>query len=225
MNYLTKIDPLKSAFFVSVFEFFALLVLPFLSGFNFFFTGLIDGVFAAVFAIFLFNLFSDKFSFGLWIDKKHFSLRKLDLLVPSLANGLFLVFLFGVQGYIEFSFRSDLLNDALLGFSAVFAAMVGCVYLYNLVVKYSRIRLKVFLSNGVFRVGKIDLVRTSFFVALFELFILPLMGLFFIIFRNFPFYAKFPFTGLFAGFLGSLIASYLYNFFARFFKGIGFKLE
>lgn len=225
MNYLTKINPWKTAFFIAIFEFFTFGILHYFK-FDAIVNGLIVGFIGGMIAIVIFNLISSSgFKLDIWIDKKETYLKKLDYLTPALANGIFLALLFTVQRYLEFEFRSELLNDALLGFFATLIAVMICILIYNAIIKFSKLRIIGVTSKGKFKVGKIDISRTSFFVALIELFILPSMGFFLILFQYLPLYLKFPLVGLLGGFMGTLIASYLYNFFAKFWKGIGFELE
>jgi|GEM_PF-3581252 len=225
MHYLTKVNPWKTAFFIAIFEFFTLLILPYI-GLNSFITGFIDGFAGAVLAILIFDFISSKgFKLNIELDRNKTYLKKLPVLIPSLANGLFILSMFLVQEELVFAFRSEIINDAINGFSATFIAMVACIVLYNILIKFTKIRLKGELDDKHFKIGRIDLWRSCFFVALFELFILPLMGIIFILLQNLPYQLTYPLVGLFGGFFGSLIASFLYNLFARYFKGIGFELE
>ncbi|MBW2992593.1 hypothetical protein KY345_05235 [Candidatus Woesearchaeota archaeon] len=224
MNHITKLNPWKTALFISIFEFFALLILPY-PKFNNIINGLIVGFAGALLAIITFNLTSDYLKLNLMLDKKQVILKKLGYFIPSLACSIFLGVLFLTQEYMEFSFRSQLLNDALLGFFATLVAMIICIFIYNIINKFTKFRLAGITSDGKFRIKKIDISRTSFFVALVELFILPVMGFFFILLQNLPLYIRFPLVGLFGGFTGTLIASFFYNLLARYFKGIGFELE
>lgn len=225
MKYLTKINPWKTALFITIFEFFTFSILPYFK-FHHAINGFLIGFIGALLAIELFNLMSSKgFKLPIWVDGKDTTIKKLNLMTLSLANGIFISFLFIVQKEVGFGFRSEALNQALLGFSATFLAMIGCIAIYNTIIKFTKIRLNGLLEKEGFKIGKIDLVRSCFFVALFELFILPSMGLFFIVFQGIPFYLTYPLVGLCGGFIGSLIASLFYNIFAKFFKGIGFELE
>ena len=225
MDYITKINPWKTAFFISIFELFTFGILPYFK-LNTVLTGLIVGFVGGFIAILLFNFISSKgFKLNVWFDGKQVVLKRLDLIIPSLANAVFLMLLFLVQLGLVFEFRSELVNDALTGFLSTFIAMIGCIILYNFLIKFLDIGIKGITSDFKFEVMKIDITRSCFFVALFELFILPFMGLFLIIFQNIPFYIKFPLVGLFSGFLGSFIASFCYNLLARFFKGIGMQLK
>lgn len=218
-HYITKLNVLNTALFISIFEFFTLLLLPYLN-FNTILAGLIDGFIGAVLAIILFN--SIGFNVDLYMDNKKRRLEKLEILIPSLANGIFLALLFLSQSYLRYSFiENALLRDMVVGFVNTFIAIFVCIIIYNLLAKMTRIRLMAIISKRQMQVESIDLKATPFFVAVFEFFILPMMGLFFILFRAMPAFLAYPLVGLFGGFTGSLIASVAYNFFAKRFKGIG----
>jgi hypothetical protein len=225
MNYITRINPLKTALLIGMIEFFALLILPHLN-LGILLTGFIDGFACVLLAILLFNFVVSKYlRFNLLIDNSSVELKKLNILIPSFVSGIFLAMLFFVQDQLVFSFGSQIINDLLTGFFATLVTMIICIFLYNILARFTQIRLGGVLSDGSFKVKKAEIVRTSFFVALFELFILPLIGLFYIIFQHIPFYIQFPLAGFFAGFIGSLIAALIYNPLAKIFKGISLKLE
>jgi hypothetical protein len=226
MDYIKKINPWKTALFIGVFEFFALLILPFLLKLNTVLAGLIDGFAAAVLAIIIFNFWLSRYlHLGITIDNSPMELIRLDFFIPPLASGIFLAVLFLVQEYLVFDFRSVIINDLLTGFFATFFAMMICIFIYNILTKFTKIRLGGELSDGSFNVSKIGILRTSFFVALFELFILPLLSLFYILLQNLPFWLQYPFAGLVAGFIGSYIAALLYNPLTKTLKGISLRLE
>jgi hypothetical protein len=225
MNRITGINPLKTAFFIAIFEFFALLILPHLR-FNGVLAGFVDGFFGALLAILFFNLvISKSLRLNMSVDNSDVYLKKLDLIAPSVACGIFLSVLFFVQEQLVFAFRSQIINDILTGFFATFLAMVICIMIYNYAALFTGIRLGGILSDGSFKIKRIEMARTSFFVALFELFILPFIGLFIILLQHLPFYIQFPLAGFFAGFIGCFIAALIYNPLAKIIKGISFRLE
>jgi hypothetical protein len=228
MEHIKKINPWKTALFIGIFEFFALLILPALVilNLNTVLTGLICGFAGALLAIAVFNHWLSRYlHLDMILGNSRVELRKLDLIIPALASGVFLAVLFLVQNYLVFEFRSIVINDLLTGFFATFFAVMICVFIYNLLTEFTKIRLGGELSDGSFKVRSAGILRTSFFVALFELFILPLLSLFYILFQNLPFYLQYPFAGLVAGFIGSFIAASIYNPLAEPLKGISLKLE
>lgn len=225
MNYIKRIEPLKTALLVGMIEFFALLILPFLN-LGILLNGFIDGFAAALLAIIAFNFIISKYiRFTMLIDNSSIELKKMDILIPPFVSGIFLAMLFFVQDRLVFSFRSQIINDLFTGFFATFVTMIVCIFLYNILAKFTKIRFGGVLSDGSFKIKKAEILKTSFFVAMFELFILPLISLFYILLKNLPFYIQFPLAGLLAGFIGSLIAAWIYNPLAKKIKGITLNLE
>lgn len=224
-HHVTKIGVLSTALFISFFELFTLLLLPHLD-FNPVLVGLIDGFVGGVLAILLFNFLSKKgFKVKLWFDGKRRRLDRLPVFLPSLANGVFLAFLFSSEKYLTFSFISNMVfRYAVVGFVNTFLAMMLCVVSYDIITKVSSIRLKALVDNKEMTVESIDLLRTAFFVAIFEFFILPSMGIFFVLFESLPFYLSSPLAGFLGGFTGVFLASLTYNIFAKRFKGIGVSI-
>ncbi len=102
--------------------------------------------------------------------------------------------------------------------------MVLCIIIYNLLAKITNLRAKVIVNKKETKIESINILTTPFFVAIFELFILPSMGLFFILLKPLPYHISSPLVGLFGGFTGTLVASVVYNIFAKRFKGIGISL-
>ena len=99
--------------------------------------------------------------------------------------------------------------------------MMLCVVSYVVITRISSLRLKAIVDGKSMTVESIDLLRTAFFVAIFEFFILPSMGVFFMLFWKLPFYLSSPLAGFLGGFIGAFLASLTYNIFAKRFKGIG----
>ncbi len=222
-HHITKINVIDVAIFIAIFEFFTLLLLPHIN-FGTIMTGLVDGFIGAVLAILLFN--SLRFSVNFILDKKKKTLEKLDVFIPSLANGIFLAILFISQRFLSYRFIENmLLRNIVVGFVNTFIAIFFCIIIYNLIAKHTDLRLKTTINKKQVKIESIDLKTTPFFVAVFELFILPIMGIFFIIFENLPYALSSPLVGLFGGFIGCLIAAKVYNFLAKSFKGIGISIS
>jgi hypothetical protein len=133
--------------------------------------------------------------------------------------------LFSFQNFITFNFvNNSVVRDALSGFSNTFVAMIFCIILFNLLAKFIGLRFNIFIDGKKLSIAHVGL-GSAFFVGLFELFILPFMGLFFVLFGSLPSFLSFPLVGLFGGFFGCLFAGFVYNFFAKKFKGISICID
>jgi hypothetical protein len=132
-------------------------------------------------------------------DKK---IADIPLLIPSIVNGLFMVFLFSAQELLPIP-TIGIISEGLFGFVSVLIAAWIIVVLYNEIpVKATRLRFTVNKNH-------VELKRIDYFTVLyagsFEFFILPLMFVFYG-------YGIYPFlNGFFSGLIGSTVALFITN--------------
>jgi drug/metabolite transporter (DMT)-like permease len=129
-------------------------------------------------------------------------ITNIPLLIPSIANGLFMTFLFSAQELLPIP-TTTIIGEGLFGFVSVLIAAWIVVVLYNeLPLKATRIRFSIDKKH-------VELKHIGYFAALyaglFEFFILPLMFVFYG-------YGIYPFlNGFFSGLIGSTVALFITN--------------
>ncbi len=121
------------------------------------------------------------------------------IVFPSIANGLFIMVLFFIQFLLPVE---SLIGNALFGFASVFLSFFILVLVYNMM----KFKMKFLLGERIVTLTRISPLF-SVYAGIFELFILPLMDLFYKLGVN-PFL-----NGLCAGFLGGTIGAFVVLYF------------
>jgi hypothetical protein len=175
---------------------------------NSFAEGFVVGFLGALIAIFNFNI--SQLNVRLDSNKKPVILEKIDYIIPSVANGFFLGILFFSQSFLVF-LPTGVIGLALLGFLSVLITLIICFTFYNHILSRTKFKVGAIFYSKHLYIDKVSIIRFSIYAALFELFIMPLISLFIILFNFLPNLASFAVSGFLSGFIGSILGSIIFN--------------
>jgi len=166
--------------------------------------GLLIGFITAILTLLIINYFLSKRKHKLIYKKK--KIKKISLIIPSLANALFLGILFIIESIISPLKQLNILwGNMIVGAIATPLSLFIVLQIYN--IQKNKIY---FNTDKKYYIKKISSLNLAIFAAIYEIIALPLMA---ILIKHFYLFQKqltFSIIGILAG-TTSLIAIFIYN--------------